>query len=279
MPGQFFRNAIAVSLACWTFAATAAQPAAAPIVRSAAQLQAVLSSSQPTPLDALTPYGKRRFVDSLRWDAKGQATFDTTILVRQLDAQQLAAVLAFVGEQARLPKLAQELVGQSLRMEAPTADAVARLRALERIAARLGSQAGGDASQLSRRYMELFGRHLNEYKLADLPPADLPLYFDAAALATRGPYGPQGESVYYWKYPVRHLLMVYTALKDRGIDTRRTLDATVLRSLLDAQEFNVARQFMSDKPHLRTLVIPSSQVPVGAGATGRGDMRLAHAGL
>lgn len=278
MPGQFFRNAIVVSLACWTFAATAAEPAAT-VVRSPAQLQAVLSSSQPSPLDALTPYGKRRFVDSLRWDAKGQATFDTTILVRQLDAQQLAAVLAFVGEQARLPKLAQELVGQPLRMEAPTADAVARLRAIERIAARLGSQAGGDASQLSRRYMELFGRHLNEYKLADLPPADLPLYFDAAALATRGPYGPQGESVYYWKYPVRHLLMVYTALKDRGIDTRRTLDATVLRSLLDAQEFNVARQFMSDKPHLRELVIPSSQVPVGAGANGRGDMRLAHAGL
>ena len=277
MPGHFFRNAIVVTLACWSLGAIAAEPAA-PVVRSPSQLQATLASSQPTPLDALTPYGKRRFVDSLRWDAKGQATFDATILVRELNPQQLAAALAFIGADAQLPKLAPNLVGQPLRMGAPTADAVARLQALERIAAELGANAGGDPSRLARRYMELFGRYLSESKLSELPPADLPLYFDAAALASRGAYGPQGHAVYYWKYPVRNLMQVYTALKDRGVDTRRTIDATVLRSLIDAKELNVARDFMRDKPHLRELVVPSGKEPFGGGAVGRSDVRLAHAG-
>ena len=192
MPGKFVRNVIVVSLACWSLGAIAAEPAN--VVRSPAQLQAVLSSSQPTPLDALTSYGKRRLVDSLRWDEKGQAAFDATILVRELSPQQLAAALAFIGAEARLPALARELAGDPIRLQAPSADVVVRFAAIERLAAEPGAHridaagADGQPSRLAQRYMELFGR-LSDIKVRELPPADLPVYFDAAALAAREHYG------------------------------------------------------------------------------------------
>ncbi|WP_288378218.1 hypothetical protein [uncultured Massilia sp.] len=258
-----------ISLACWSLTTQAAD-ATAPAVRSPAQLEAVLSSSQATPLDALTPYGKRRFLASLRWNDKGLAAFNSDILVRELEPQQLAGVLAFIGAEAHLPALEKELTGRPLRMQAPSADAVARLEAIERLAA----DGNRDPAKLARRYVDLYKLRFSEHTLADLPPADLPAYFDAAALAAQGEIGSQGEPI-YWNYPLRHMLMAYTALRDRGIDTRRSIDATVLRSLIQARQLDMAREFMRGKPHLHSLTVPAPKEPFGSGFIGHDDDRLA----
>lgn len=287
MPGYFLRSAIVVTLACWTLAAQAAEPVQ-PVVRSTTQLEAVLASGQPSPLDALTPYGKRRFLESLRWSENGVARFQATALVRELDPRQLAAVLAFVGADTELPALLEELDGAPLRMPAPSADAEARLAAIVRAAqadahargTAVESAAKGDFSQLERRYMALFGHHVTETRLREMHPADLQPYFDAAVLAARerNAKAPLAPVYVKWADPMRHLLMIHGEMRERKIDTRRTIDATVLRSLIQARAFDLAREFMADKPHLRDTRIPAVYDPLGSDFDGRGDTRIARAG-
>lgn len=95
----------ALSWACCSgVMAQADEPAAAPlVVRSEAQWQAVPVSGRATPLDALTPYGKRAFLRGMRWGARGLGGFGFAPLVRELDASQAAAVLAFFDSSAYLP--------------------------------------------------------------------------------------------------------------------------------------------------------------------------------
>jgi len=76
---------------------------------------------------------------------------------------------------------------------------------------------------------------------------------------------------------MRRLLRIHGELKAYGIDTRRSIDATVLRSLIQAREFDVVREFMRDKPHLRDLAVPAPKEPFGSGVTGRDGDRLARA--
>ena len=270
MPGKFVRNVIVVSLACWSLGAIAAEPAN--VVRSQAQLQAVLSSSQPTPLDALTSYGKRRFVDSLRWGEKGLTGFNVVILVRELQPEQIEAALAFIGASEYAPAVIGQLVGPPLRLPVPTADTEARLQQLMRFNDE-EDRRRLDPSQtvttvndgrMTRLFETLFGERMSGTKLATLPVGDLPLYFDAASIAVfRRPDAAAS----------RQLALVYEEMRIRGIDTRRTFDRTMLGHLLEARKFDEARAFAEGKPHLAGTSIPSVRDPLGPGFAGRSAYR------
>jgi len=271
MPGQVFRNALVVSLACWSLNAIAAESAAT-VVRSAAQLQTVLSSSQPTPLDALTPYGKRRFVESVRWGEKGLTGFNRIMLVRELEPEQVAEVLAFIGAGEYAPGVIGELVGPPLRMPAPTSDTEARLKQLTQFEDEDNRRrydpsqtvTTGDDGQLGRQFDMLFEKRMSATKLRTLPLGDLPLYFDAASIAVfRRPDAAAS----------RQLALVYEEMLIRGIDTRRTFDRTMLGHLLEARKFDEARAFAEGKPHLAGASIPSVRDPLGPGFAGRSAYR------
>lgn len=271
MPGRFVRSTILVSLACWTLAAQAADTPA-PVVRSAAQLESVLASSQPSPLDALTPYGKRRFLQSLRWNERGFTTFSGQPLVRELEVPQIAAVLAFIDGDAYLPMLARDAIGTPLRLPAPTADAEARLAQIVRLVEegnrrredRAGAVTASDDARLERRFVAVFGERPSAHTLRELPLGDLLPYFDAAALAAQG----RKDSV-----ATRLLMAVYEELRARGVDTSRTVDETVLRSMLEAREFGQARAFVAGKPHLAANTIPTVRDSLGPRFKGRSAYR------
>jgi len=271
MPGQVFRNAPVVSLACWSLNAIAAEPAAT-VVRSPAQFQTVLSSSQPTPLDALTPYGKRRFVESVRWGEKGLTGFNRIMLVRELQPEQIAAAMTFIGASEYAPGVIGELVGPPLRLPAPTLDTEARLNQLMRFEDE-DNRRRIDPSrtvttvndgQMARLFETLFGERMSGTKLRTLPLGDLPLYFDAASIAVfRRPDAAAS----------RQLALVYEEMRMRGIDTRRTFDRTMLGYLLEARKFDEARAFATGKPHLAGTSIPSVRDPLGPGFAGRSAYR------
>ena len=104
------RNVIAVlllTLCSFALAATAPAPPAsaaqpdtpATVIRSPAQLQQYLRTHKDTatPLDALSPGARERFLASLRFGAHGLGGFATEDLSSELDATQIRRVLALFG--------------------------------------------------------------------------------------------------------------------------------------------------------------------------------------
>jgi hypothetical protein len=59
----------------------------------------------PTPLDALSPRGKQRFLDSLRFGTDGLASFSRTEIESQLNPTQAYRLLALFGLQHVTPQL------------------------------------------------------------------------------------------------------------------------------------------------------------------------------
>ena len=113
----------------------AAAHAGAAADRSPASLRERLASNAATPLDALTPYGKRRLLRSIRWSEDGRIiAFNTWIPARELDAPALSALLAFLGSEDLLPILQRELQGPPLRLPEPSRDVERKLTALEQAA-------------------------------------------------------------------------------------------------------------------------------------------------
>ncbi|GAB3370838.1 hypothetical protein [Massilia agri] len=269
MPGRFVRRTILVSLAYWTLAVQARETPA-PVVRSAAQLESVLASSQPSPLDAFTPYGKRRFLQSLRWNERGVSSFSTALLERELEPRQIADVLAFIDASAYLPMVVNDLAGAPLRLPAPSADAEARLAQILRFTEEehrddtAGAVTMTDDTRLERRFVAVFGQRPSRFTLQGLPVGDLPLYFDAAARAAQGGM----DSV-----ATRFLMAVYEEMQGRGIDTRRSFDAIVLKRMLEAREFGQARAFAADKLHLAGRAIPTVRDRLGPRFEGRSAYR------
>lgn len=256
-------------LACWSATALAGDP---PVVRSEAQLRDVLASGRATPLDALTPYGKRSFLRSLTWGERGLGGFGTREMLRELDPAQVDALAAFIDASAYSPARRADFSSPPLRLPEPSTDAEQRLVRLEqlwRVETRrrdpaLGRSSLADSSVLERHYLASFGAQMNAARLRALPLADLPLMFDAATLASGHGRFPQA---------VAHQRLVYQEMQDRGLDTRRGFDVTMLHGLLATRAFAQARSFAAGKPHLQDRIIPSVHDPLGPGFAGRSVYR------
>jgi hypothetical protein len=65
----------------------AAEPA---VVRTADELSSLMAKA-PTPLDALTPFGRQEFLESLVWGSRGLGGLSVAPLLRELDRRQAQA--------------------------------------------------------------------------------------------------------------------------------------------------------------------------------------------
>jgi len=257
--------ALLLCLACWTVSAQAGSP---PVVRTGAQLKAVVASGQPTPLDALTPFGKRAVLRSLHWSEDGQLVgIDFAVVERELDARQLAALLAFVGGEDLLPMLSRHLDGQPVRLPDPSADVEKRLESFRTLARedteRRRTTSGGatptGAAELQAHYTRLFGDRLNPSALQRQPLGDLPLLFEAADTMNR----------YHSGTVLRDQLNIHRVLASRGVTTQRWFDRQLFDALVTSRRFDEARVFASTRPALAGVSIPSVTDPLGPGFKGR----------
>jgi hypothetical protein len=235
------------------------------VVRSQAQLEAALASGQRTPLDALTPYGKRRFISTLTWGSKGLGGFGFRPLVRELNEEQLSATLSFLDSSSYLRVIGDELVGAPLRLSAPSLEIEQRLLALEDFVFRTSSSThdsftARDGSPLLRRYGELFGSLKERPGLQAQPTEDLPLLFDDASLVA-------GENPA--SSALTDMRLIQQEMTARGIDTRRSFDGAVLTALIAAREFDQARDFVGHRPHLAKKKIPNVIDSLGRTFSGR----------
>lgn len=244
----------------------------ATVVRTQAQWRAVIASGQKTPLDALTPYGKQAVSAMLTeaWAERGLTGLPTTHLLRELNREQLRAVLAFLDGEEYLAMLAAQLHGTPLRMPPPSADVEhdwQRLQSAYRAAHTLRDASRDVASTTPlisdapvHTYLGLFDVRMSEQALRGQPPGDLLLLFDAAAFTNVISPGTPAFA---------HLLRVHRELARRGIDTRRTLDDGVLNAMLAAREFAQARAFSATRPHLAHKAAPDIVDTLGANFVGR----------
>lgn len=247
----------------------AAQPSAAtPVVRSEAQWRALIASGQTTPLDALTPHGKQAFIDSLddAWGDNGLRSLPTRPLVRELNRDELRAVLALLDSGAYYAMLERRLAGPPLRMPAPSAVVARDLRRLERVLAPVAADPGASNAVTTASgaaldtYLALFGARMSEQELHRQPAGDLLSLFDAAASTN---LVHPGSSAF------ADLLRVHAEFVRRGIDTRRALDDTVLDSLVAARAFEQARAFAATHPHLAAQAVPVIADTIGPEFSGR----------
>lgn len=265
MPGEAVRRALLFSFVCWT---APVQAGDAPVVRTEAQLKAVLASGRPTPLDALTPYGKRRMLHRITWREDGMGGFSGTQLVRELDAAQIARVLAFFDLAAYANAYSDKLPGDALRLPAPSALLESQLEDFEQLVDKIGEERANAANatttnktkRIARHYEEVFAGAMDPAALQRRPVGDLPALFDAAALASNN--DPASPST-------AHVLAVHRELGLRGIDTRRSFDDGVLYSLLASRRFDEARKFTTGRPHLAQRNIPAVVDTLGKGFKGR----------
>jgi len=259
-----WRRYLLSGLALLAVQAHAAHPD--PVVRTHQDWLAAQASPAGTPLDALTPHGKRRFIAALGWSERGLRGLPTAALVRELDDAALLRVLTFLDSADLYPLLRRQLVGAPLRLPAPSGAVERALAALEQADADDMNEAfaqstgASGAPRLTRTYASLFSARIDGAALAWQATADLPLLFDAAAQASlREPAGPASI----------HLRRVHREMAARGIDTRRTFDRTLFDAMLAERAFDEARRFAAGRAHMQDYPVP--QV-----VDGRGDVTTAR---
>jgi hypothetical protein len=267
--------AILLVLACqsghqvWAGPPDSAPPTA--VVRSQPALRAALAAGA-TPLDALTPYGRRQFLAQLRWGRGGLGGYGYTALIRELDHEHLAAVLAWLDIDDDLSMLDEMLIGAPLRLPSPTPQAERDLALLRQYveqddARRSKSSATATttgAPALLRRYQELFGARMDAAALRRQPAGDLAVLFDAAsAVVSRAPTTAALDD----------LLRVHAELIVRDIPTGRGFDQGVMSGLLAARRFDAARDFAASRPHLVDQPVPHVVDTLGPTFEGRSVYR------
>ena len=263
-------------LCCQLAGCTSAEPVTtAPVplvVHTQEALRAALASGKPTPLDALTPYGKREVIRKIRWNENGLAGFGSTPLIRELGHGQLAAVLSFLGASEYLPMLDKKLVGPPLRLSAPSNQTEQDLQRLREFAQADSTRRASASASISvsateigapavlQRYHQLFGNRLNPATLSAEQSGNLVALFDAASLAAQD--NPASSAT-------DDMLQLHHELTARAINTRRTLDDAMLYALLAARRFEKARAFAAMRPDLAEMAIPQVVDSLGPAFAGR----------
>ncbi len=233
----------------------------------------VLMAAGPTALDALTPHGKRAFIDSLRWGQQGLSGFSTAPLVRELNAAQIADVLRLLESEAYIDMLTRKLDGAPLRFAAPTADIGAASKAFKKFhdddaASRHDSADGGTASGaagLVRYYHAAFDAHMRPNALIARKSADLLLLFDVAHQVVMTGGDPRA---------LQGMRAIFAEFGRRRIDTRRSLDDAMLHALMAARRFGKARAFGDAHPRRGRAAIPLEVDALDANFRGRSVYRF-----
>jgi hypothetical protein len=271
-PAQHLLFCLCFQLAGSTSAEPVATAPAPSIVHTQEALRAALALGKPTPLDALTPYGKREVIRKIRWSENGLAGFGSTPLIRELGHGQLAAVLSFLGASEYLPMLDKKLVGPPLRLSALSSQTELDLQRLRQFAEADATRRAAASASISvsateigapavlQRYHQLFGNRLNPATLSAEPSGNLVVLFDAASLGAND--NPASSAT-------DDMLQLHHELTARAIDTRRTLDDAMLYALLAARRFAKAQTFAAMRPDLAEMAIPQVVDSLGPAFAGR----------
>jgi len=271
-PARHLLFCLCCQLAGYISAEPVVTPPAPLAVYTQEALRATIASGKPTPLDALTPYGKREVIRKIRWNENGLAGFGSTPLVRELGHGQLAAVLSFLGASEYLPMLEKKLVGPPLRLSAPSSQTELDLQRLREFAEADATRRAAASASISvsateigapavlQRYYQLFGNRLNPATLSNEPSGNLVALFDAASLAAND--NPASSAT-------DDMLRLHHELTARAIDTRRTLDDAMLYALLAAHRFAKAQAFAAMRPYLAEMAIPQVVDSLGPAFAGR----------
>jgi hypothetical protein len=276
MTSWLHRCALLLCLFCWMSASYASKVDSFAL-QSKEQLDVLLASGKRTPLDALTPHGKRRLIQSLRWGRRGLGGFDTGPLLQELDAVQFAEALSFLNGDYLTPGLVAKLIGPPIRLPGPSQRLEDEVKRMAQLADGLAGNRSAPISATSNplapdlvsHYERTFGSSMSPSSLIHHPVGDLPLLFEAALLASNLDQNSAATE---------HVQMVHQELIKRGIDTRRKFDDSVLYVLLAAREFDKARAFASGRPHLAGQTIPEVADPLGSSFTGRSVYELDSSG-
>lgn len=174
---RFVRSALAI--VCWIATGAMALPAASPI-SSRAQLDIYLRETPPgqSPLDALPPEAKKRFLASLQFNERGAFLFSTDDLGADLTTAQVLPILQLFG----LADYARAIRAQPRALPPPCMDA-ARCppSAIDQAYTALQDPSHeGDAAFAARFYTEMFAPHQQPTTLASIADDDLRLLFRAA---------------------------------------------------------------------------------------------------
>jgi hypothetical protein len=266
---------IARSVACAVLAAlcVAGAARAQPAVHSRAELT-MLMASGPTALDALTPHGKQVFLDSLKWGERDLSGFSPTPLVRELTAAQIAGVLRLLDSASYADMLVRMLNdGAPLRFAAPSTTLEAAGKAFKQYyedneKRRWASVDAGTAlgtDDLARYYHAAFAAYLQAQTLSSRQHADLLLLFDVASQVVLSSGDAQA---------LGQMRAIYAEFGRRGIDTRRTLDDSMVRALLAGRRFGEARAVADAHPRRGREAIPGEIDSLGASFRGRSLYRF-----
>lgn len=265
MFGYLSHICIMLCLACCALPVLAGD---ALVVRNETQLTAALASGRTTPLDALTPYGKRSLLRSLIWGENGVLVgFNTSVLTRELDANQLTALLDYLGAESYVRMISGDLDGPPLRLPEPSSAVEERWREFERLARedaeRRSPSNGGttmtSSAKLLAHYRRLFNDRMAPPTLQKQPLGDLLPLFEAA----------YAMNFYHPGTALGDIMSVHGELASRQISTVRWIDKRALDALLAARRFEEARAFATSRPALARRIIPKVVDPLGATFSGR----------
>jgi hypothetical protein len=256
-----FAGCIAVSVSTAHAQSTQALVAHGPasqdvIVRSASELERRMQAGA-TPLDALTPYGRREFLRGLQWGSKEMTGLSYAPLMRELLPEQITAIAKFLDFEPYVKSLLAD-AGRFPPLRLPEPDAALEQRAvafatwmdMQSRAQRANSNVAltrNDHSVLLKRFQKDFADELQSNYLEQAKEGDLALLFQLShsvafvALSTAS---------------VDAVNRIYQVLKARGIETRRGIDKDMLGLLLMQREFEKARVFVTQHPDLNADVIP-----------------------
>ncbi len=256
---------VCIFILCW---ASSVRGEDALAVRNEAQLRNILESGRHTPLDALTPYGKRRLVRSLGWDENGTLIhLNTWIPARELDANQLAELLRFLGAESYIQSATANLEGPPLRLPEPSPELEEKVRNFEQLAIedterRLPSNAGvtqTGAADLLAQYRRMFSDRMEPSRLRKQPLGELLPLLEAANIM----------NFYHPGTALGDMMSVQRELAARGVSTVRWIDNRTLDALLAARRFEEARAFAASRPALAGRAIPTVVDRLGTTFSGR----------
>jgi len=226
------------------------------VVRSASELERRLQTGA-TPLDALTPYGRREFLHGLRWGTKGLAGFSFAVLRRELLPEQITAIAKFLNFEPHVKSLLVD-AGRFPPLRLPEPDAALEQRVLtfktwmdtqSRSQSQNSKEAltRNDHSALLSRFQQDFAEELQSNYLEQAKDGDLVLLFQLSQSVAFFALSPASADT---------TNRIYQVLKVRGLETRRGIDRDMLEILLRQRDFEKARVFVTQHPDLDADIMP-----------------------
>ncbi|MFC0350476.1 hypothetical protein [Undibacterium danionis] len=273
LPTYILAGCIAMSVSAAHAQSTMALVALSPasqdvVVRSASELERRMQAGA-TPLDALTPYGRREFMRGLQWGTKGLSGFSYAALRRELLPDQIMAIAKFLDFEPHVKSLLAD-AGRFPPLRLPEPDAVLEQRIVAfKTWMDTQSQAEANSSDvltrndhsiLLSRFEQDFAAELQSNYVEQAKDGDLVLLFQlshSVAFVALSPASAQA------------LNRIYQVLKVRGLETRRGIDKDMLEILLRQREFEKARVFVTQHPDLNAEVIPRIEDKLPASFRGR----------